>query len=49
MIGWDVDTLPELESILNKCDELGILFLSPLDFIKNMQFNDYNIDDFFKL
>lgn len=48
MIGWNVDTTAKLDSILAKCDELGILFLSPLDLIKNMQFNDYVITDFYK-
>jgi hypothetical protein len=48
MIGWGVNTIDDFNSIIAKCDELGILFLSPIDFIKNLQFNDYVADDFWK-
>jgi hypothetical protein len=36
------------EQVAAKCDELGILFFGALDLIKNMQFNDYSAEDFFK-
>jgi len=46
---WGVDyDIDNFQMLLDKCDEVGMLFLSPIDLIKNMQFNDYDADDFFK-
>ena len=43
-----IKTADHYQQISDKCDELGILFIGALDFIKNLQFNDYDINDFFK-
>lgn len=44
---WHVsDTVANFQAVLDKCDEQGMLFLSAMDLIKNMQFNDYDGDDF---
>jgi len=43
---WNMDD-DKLNILLNKCDEVGMLFLSPFDLIKNFQWNDYNEEDFF--
>jgi len=44
---WGIDTIEKFQSIIDRCDELGVLIMSPVDLIKNLQFNDYNGDDFF--
>lgn len=47
-IGWGLDTTSEFDSFISKCDELGIIILSPLDIIKNFTFNDYVESNFYK-
>lgn len=50
---WDyfrtfVTDLEDYQQLAEKCDEYGVLLMSALDFIKNMQFNDYDAATFFK-
>lgn len=47
MDGWGTINQTLYDQVIAKCNELGIMFLGPIDFIKNMQFGDYDGDDFF--